>query len=375
LYSPIGEGARTKGENRKVFLGFLSPFHLAKMFRLAAARRRYRNRPGPKEAEALAGLLVAVGDRAEALGLLRKARAAHPRSPEIKKLHDSLWAQAAGAEIDALERRLRTEAKPELHARLIELHRSVKNFDRCMAASREAERKFPDSWMVRLAIGKALYHRFLARKSREDGKKAAEYLREAARRKPDCTGAYLYLATLLSDLGMAREAASAAEELLRLVPKDARARRLRDKLSVAAGIPKTAASRPPAGGAGREGRSAGSEVLGGLIEKLQANRNVYGAFVFGSDGSVLVRHGTPNEHFAFEGHDGAIAALGRSTQAAAERMGIGRLHTCTIEGDPWRIYFGDIGGGGVLAVLSGRNFDPNDFESLVTRFSLESVNR
>jgi tetratricopeptide (TPR) repeat protein len=361
-----------QGENHQVFLGFLSPFRLAKMFRLAAARRRYRNRPGSKEAEVLARLLVTVGDRAGALGFLRKARTAYPRSPEIKKLHDSLWAQAAGSEIEALERRLRTEAKPEVMARLIELLRSVKNFERCMAVSREAERKFPESWMVRLAIGKALYHRFLARKSREDGRKAAEYLREAARRKPDCTGAYLYLATLLSDLGMAREAVSAAEELVRLVPRDGRARRLRDKLSAAAGIPKTAGSRLAIV---KEGRGAGgSEVLGGLIEKLQANRSVYGAFVFGSDGSVLVRHGTPNEHFAFEGHDGAVAVLGHAAQAAAERMGIGRLHTCTIEGDPWRIYFGDIGGG-VLAVLSGRNFDPNDFESLVTRFSLEPVNR
>jgi hypothetical protein len=54
-------------------------------------------------------------------------------------------------------------------------------------------------------------------------------------------------------------------------------------------------------------------------------------------------------------------------------MGIGRLQTCVIEGDPWWIYFADIAGRS-LVVFSQARFKPENFESLVNRFSSELVN-
>jgi tetratricopeptide (TPR) repeat protein len=353
--------------------GFFDPFGLTRAFRLWAARRRYRHRPGPKQATALASLLAQSGDRPEALEILRKARLAFPEAPEPRRLHETLWSEAAGAEVAALEQAVATAPRVEDMVRLIELHRSLKNFDRCLTVIREAERRFRDSWPVKLAAGKALYHRFLNKRSPEDGAKAVEFLRQAIHLKPDCTRAFLYLAALLAERGRPADALRVADALLKLTPGDERARRLRTRL---AGM--RPAGEPPAGGAKKAGTGAGkgdlTQSLAGLLERLRENPAVFGALLFGAEGNLIGSHAVPNEHFAVEGHEAAVAVLAKAARTAADRIGIGRLRTCSIEGDPWRIYFGEVGGG-TLAVLANRSLDAAGFDATVQRFSLEVVNR
>jgi len=358
-----------------VFAGVLNPIRLIATFRLGAARKRYQRRPGPEAALALARLLERTGDRAGAMGLLQKARARFPRSSELKRLHDTIWEKVARQEIAILERSLRSGGRVEDAARLIELYRSLKEYDRSLANAQEWERKVPESWLLKLAKGKALYHRFLAKRSKDDGQKAVEALRASVRIKPGCARALLYLAALLAELGRRDEALSAAEDLVAVAPGNERATRLRAKLLAAKPSPaaKDAAARRAAKGT-RARSGADPEVLEGLLERLKAFPSIYGALIFDPEFNVILRHALPNEHFAIDGHEASVALLAKAARASTERIGIGGLNTCSIEGDPWRIHLAEITGG-TLAVLSNKAFDAGQFEQIAGRFTMDLVSR
>lgn len=175
-----------------MFLAFLNPFRIANYFRLSVAMERYRKHPEQEETLSVARLLAKVGDRSGALRYLRNGRKRFPASKEIQQLYAKLWAQSAAAEIRSLGRAWRAQPRVEDAARLIELHRSVRDFDVAVKTAEEAEAKFPDSWLLKLAIGKTLYHRFLVFRHAEDGKRAAEALRQARAIKSDCSRALVY---------------------------------------------------------------------------------------------------------------------------------------------------------------------------------------
>ncbi len=353
-----------------MLFGFLNPFRMALSFRLHAARKRCRKKAGPKDVMELAQLLVRSGDRAAALRELQKGLIASPRAVELRKLHDSLWAEIAGAEIKALEKITRSGGEVQDFARLIELYRSLKRFDRCIAVAQAAEKKFSDSWVLKLAAGKALYHRFVSTRTPEDGRKAADVLRQVVRKKADCSRAWLYLAALLAELGQQAEAAQAADELVRLAPGNERARKLHTRLHGASAAGKhrkqAAAGRPRAGAEG--------DLLAGFMAKLRENSAVMGAVVFDGEGAVADRYSVKNDLFALEGHESTLSALGKCAGGAADRMGIGRLRLCVIEGEEWRMFFAQVAGG-TVAVLATRAFSASAFESMAGRFSLDCVKR
>lgn len=358
-----------------MFLGFLNPFQLKNLLKRRAALRRYQRRPGPKETLELVRLHAACGDRPRALAVLQEARMNFPHSADLKRLHECLLAQAAGEEIRALERLVRMGGRIEDHARLIELHRSVKNFDRSIRVAQEADRRFPDSWILKLAAGKALFHQFLLTRSQEQGQKAAECLRQARKLKPDCARAILYLAALLAELGLRSQAVACAEELIRIAPGSVRAKRLRERLAVA---PRKAEAPAPPKGKRAPGAAPkipfDPELLSDLMQKLQGNPAIYGSFLFDSDGSSLHSHVGSDDIFTLENHQDAIAALARSAQGATEKIGIGHLQTCVIEGNPWRIYIGELSGK-TLMVFSDRAFSVDQFETLANRYSMNLVER
>ena len=196
-----------------------------------------------------------------------------------------------------------------------------------MEVGSEAERRFPDSWLVQLAVGKALYHRFIQTRAPEDGKRAADHLRKAWKLNPECARALLYLAALLGEIGLREEAVSVADALVRLVPGNDRARSLRARLSGRAPARREPARRP----AGRPA-SPGKELLGGLMAKLRDNRAVRAALVLETGNEVLDRHTAEGAPFTLDGREPSVAALAKAARAAADRMGIGRLDTCSIRG-------------------------------------------
>jgi tetratricopeptide (TPR) repeat protein len=293
----------------------------------------------------------------------------YPRVQELKRFHEELWAKVAGSEINSLEKAKHSRARVEDLARLIELYRSVKNFDRCLAISREANRKFPNSWLLKLAAGKALYHRYLHRRSRGDGERAVEFLQQARSLNPKCERALLYLAALLFEFGQRAEAAAVAEELVQIAPQNERAKRLRARITDLDREVKTAApARRPT-----VQLTPDAEILDSLLEKLKGEEAIYGAMIYDSRGHVSHKHMVSNEHFQMEGHEESLIKLAKAFDTASERMGIGHLQSSSIEGDPWRIYFADLSGC-TLAVLANRSFGASSFESIASRFSIDVVN-
>ncbi len=361
-------------ERAHVLFGFLNPFRLKKALRLRAARHRHRLRPGPREALELSRLLVETGRRAAAMDVLQVARRSYPKASDVRKLHEALLAKAAAAEIQSLERSFRSGATAEELARLIELHRSLRNFERCFQVAHEAERRFPDSWLLKLAAGKACYHRFVLSRSRDDGLRAVGYLRQVWKMKPDCARALLYLTALLCELGQRAEAIAAADDLVLLAPTNERAKRLRSR--VREGAPRSGPPERQKAGARPTSAGAPSEpaVLAGIMDSLRGNTAVLGGFIFDAEGATLKRHVVHVDRLEMEGHDASVAALARSARGASEKIGIGKLRTCLIEGASFRIHIGDLGGS-TLTVFSERTFAGAEFERLLTRTSLEVVNR
>ena len=357
-----------------MLFGFLNPFRLKKAFQLRAARERYRRRPGPREAMELSRLLVETGDRLAAMDLLQGARRSYPKAGELRKLHEALLAKAAAAEIQVLERSFRSGATAEELARLIELHRSLRNFERCLQVAEEAERRFPDSWLLKLASGKAYYHRFVLGRSRDDGLRAVQSLRQVWKMKPDCARALLYLSALLCELGQREEAAAAADDLVHLAPTNERAKRLRARLREGAprpGKPERRKSAAPPGPARDPSEPA---ALAKIMDELVGNPTVLGAFIFDSEGATLKKHNVHGNRFDMDGHDGSVAALTRSARFASENIGIGHLRTCLIEGASFRIHIGDMGSS-MVAAFSERTFAAADFEKLLKRPPLEVVSQ
>jgi tetratricopeptide (TPR) repeat protein len=356
-----------------VLLGLLNPFRLKKAFQLRAARQRYRRRPGPREAMELGRLLVETGDRPQAMDLLQAARRSYPKATELRKLHETLLAKAAASEIQVLERALRSGATAEELARLIELHRSLRNFDRCLQVVQEAERRFPDSWLLKLAAGKAFYHRYVLGRSRDDGLRAVESLRRVWKMKPDCARALLYLSALLCELGQREEAAAAADDLVHLAPTNERAKRLRARLRD--GAPRSAQPERQRVAAPGQGRPPSEPaVLAGVMEELVGNPAVLGAFIFDAEGATLKKHVVHANRFDMDGHEGSIFALARAARFASENIGIGDLRTCLIEAASFRVHIADLGTS-MVAAFSERTFAAADFEKMIKRPPLEVVSQ
>ncbi len=352
-----------------MFLAFLNPLRIANYFRLSVAMERYRKHPDQDETLAVARLLAKVGDRSGALSYLRNGRKRFPASPEIQQLYAKLWAQSAAAEIRSLERGWRSQPRVEDAARLVELHRSVRNFDVAIRTAEEAEAKFPDSWLLKLAVGKTLYHRFLVSRNAEDGKRAAEALRQARTIKSDCSRALVYLTALLAETGPRSDAIAAAEELARIAPHSTQAQSFRQKLT---GASAASTAAPEAGPPAQTAADSDEELTSLLLAELRQIPEVCATIIFHPDGGPVRQHFVPNELFAAENCQQAVASLAAGLHGAAERMGIGRLNTCVVEGDPWWIYLAEVAGKSVV-ILARKGFKSSAFERLMNRFMTETV--
>jgi thioredoxin-like negative regulator of GroEL len=365
---------RIKGENSQVFLRFLNPFRAYRSFRLRSLLLRYRSEPSAELALSLSKVLVDLGDPQSAVKYLKDARQRFSDSEEIRTVLSQLTALVVRKEITTLERDYRKAPRSRDLARLIELYRCLQNFTQCEKLAEGASASLQDSWMVQLAVGKAFFHRFLKERDKEDAARSAEALRRARAMKPTSTQVLHYLAALLLAVGPQAEAEEVLSELSLLLPGDERVKRMRGFLETRA----AGGRKPTAAVAEREEVLAPlertpAEQVDALLEELRQSPEIFGAFVFSPSGTLLSHHWTDHEQFSLEGHESAIAGLARSFRGAAERLGIGSLDSCVVEGaGPWWFYLLE-SGGSELAVFADRTFAPDRFESLAGRHSLEPI--
>ncbi len=340
-----------------------NPLRLLDRRRLRKALELYQQSPGIDETVDVVHLFLKCGDGSRAFQYADNGYQRFPSSRKLLELRQETLKEMSREECRQLTRMLSRRASPKLIAKVIEIQRSLGDFAACDKLARRWQSKFEDSWVLQFAIGKYLFQRSLVEKDPELSRCCLEQLQRAAALNEESYKTMLYLGTLLYQLGSIPEAREAVETLLRHHPSDPKARALLECISHA--------SEVVTDGEAPEVSAAANVALG----KLRLDPAVQAVLVHMSKGEAAeLEHSyfANNATFDLSDADEALAELIHSMKVSSNRMGIGELKTCKLEGETWQMFFRNHPYR-TLFLCTSDDFPDEDFERIANHVSPEGV--
>lgn len=342
----------------------LNPFKALARRRLEKALDLYAESPGIDETADVVRLLLKLRDYPTAFQYADNGYQRFPDSTELFDLRQSALRELSLEECRNLMARLASEPRPETVAKIVEIQRSLGEFRTCEKLARRWRARFPESWVLQFAIGKYLFQRSLIEKDKRISRRCLEQLEHAARLNPNNYKTLLYLATLLYQVGAMPRALETVERLLRHHPHDPKARALWDWISRA----------PDERAAGEETPDAEGADAAGLPAEFCSRDDVHGVVVqeHRGDREMISSRYSETAPFEFTAGDEIFSNLAHALRVSSNRMGLGDLKTCVLEGGGWKILFRNHGYRSLL-VCADAEFRHEDFEKLAAEVAPEGV--
>lgn len=345
-----------------------------------------RSNPTPASLTTLAERYLAGGELDRAMETAKLAADRFPESDRARITYSSIRKLKMQAQIHGLQKRIAQSPLPtdiEVLANIY--YRELGDRDKALDVIREGLERYPKSEGLHFLDGQIRFDRFHNEFIARDGDKCVEHFKEATRLNPQNYKAWLLLARLYGELGLAREAGECVKTLRRLAPDDEVVRAL--EKAVAAPPAYTDLEEALRAVETQGGFSAGGQAVAALfgakIAGAQAHRPLdpaqtkgalknllgqpwaLGAFAFGGDGC-------PVAHEVRAGMDGAawqqaIQAIARSAEDASRRMDIGGFVLGTLDCPAGRIHIRERGAAAVLAVVAQPNSRPDEVDAELER--------
>jgi tetratricopeptide (TPR) repeat protein len=320
------------------------------------AASRVVSRPRAEEAGVAAALtvtrqLMGLGRLDEAFRCIRRAYTEFPHAPAVARCYRRVKLKHSGALAREAQRLARSFPTGENQAKVCELLRLAGRWRQALRVVRRAESSFPESWQVKLVLGKLHYDRFLRRRTDRDGWSAVEFLEQTRALNPRSYEASLILGITLTRLGSYDGAKAVVEEILSGRPSDAHARGLMAfiarKLEGPAASPADWSERPVVGPV------AASQADRQLLDRVLALPGAVGAFLLDPQGKVrgsLVRQ---RSAFDFSIPAEVFESMAGSLRLDTRRIGLGNLLWCSVAGEGWHLGFLGASESPVMAFFQG----------------------
>ncbi len=313
--------------------------------RVKAARQELAKNPSPMNYAQLARECATAGMVREALRVCEEGLQSYPGSSELKRMVQRATRIERDERLRELKRELAEAPRPALWREMCEILLKTGQIARAEQYAADWFKQTEDV-EARLAYSHALIERYLTDRGRETGRRAFSALDEVMKHLPRDPRAWKLRLKLCSSIGAWREARRCAAQLLGLEPGDpALEARFRSLDSMADGSPSIddallAVERTGhlANEKANADAGAGSADVRPALRRLAADPGVHAAFyVRGGTALVQGAKGATAERAAR-----TVRTILQSSRTAARRLGLGQVAKIQIEG-----------GFGTLAVAPG----------------------
>lgn len=348
-------------------VNLLNIFSSIREKRLDEALARYEENPGIEETLRVVRLLMKSRDYKQAFMYADNGYQRFPASRELLEARQYSMRRLALEECRDLERRVSAHPRAETVAKIVEIRRSLNDFRSCEKLVKRWKTHFLKSWVLQFAIAKYLFQRSLIEKDPRLATRCLSQLEHACSLRPDNYKTLLYLATLLHQLGKKSQALAAATKILELYPDDPRATALVGYIRNTPGEPGSkggpASVAPPTADI--------EEIERRVFEELVGTDHLRAAIMYPA---VEIEGAEPAVHFAesegalAERGVDALADLAHSLTVSSQRMGIGELSSCSMEGESWNLYFHRYSNG-QLVLYTDTTFKEEDFARVREKLS------
>jgi tetratricopeptide (TPR) repeat protein len=315
--------------------------------KLQASIERYRSAPTQADGLAAARRLIRMGRLDEALSWLRSVRQDLPSSRPVRRFYDKVRKKKA---LSALSRARREARESPSAANLVQVCEYLRIGGRARQAFRQAakaNRLFPENWQVKLALGRLHFDRFSLTRDERDGWPAVDHFEQSRALNPKDYTTLLLLAITLTRLGAHEDALEVTEEILASRPADPRALGLKDYASNCLTEQLAASLESSGGEPDHEAPAPGESHL----ERVMALPHAAGAFLFDEQAQVADTLVRENGSFDFSVPLEVLESIAATCRLEAERIGLGALQWCSLQGEGWTAGYRILARTAVLAFL------------------------
>ena len=284
----------------------------------------------------------------EAFKWTKRLKKDFPTSRRVRKLYRKLKRRKTLIALANAKAKASVRTTAENLARLSEILRIAGRGGKAFRLARKADKRFPDNWQIQLLLGKLYFDRFSKTRGEDTGWTAVEHLDRSRCLNPTNYSTLIVLAVTLTRLGSYEDALVIIDEALQVSPSDRRAVGLRERV-------KKALSEQAADGTRRgEGESG---AVGGEVDQFLSRvmelPGAVGVYRFDSNGGIMDKLVTDNQSFEFSVPVEVFEAMAAACQLDTHRIGLGRLHSCSLSGDGWNVDYHASDSGPLLTFFEG----------------------